>query len=237
MSVPTRSHKSIPAPPPQRNLHQRGIQAAQVRQSALAQLAHFPLSRPPEARFDAPSLLSVLLYAAATASSLEHAGRALPQAPSPNTVRHAVQSLTVEQVEAHLNDAWMTRPLCRLLKHPREVAIDLKLVPYYGIPQTGEEDFVWHLQAQQGTTRFFVYATVYVIKQGRRFTLALRACRRSQGLKGAVQWLVQRVLALGGQERCLYLDGGFIVSKGCALCGSSGGASGLPLRCIGSRVR
>jgi putative transposase len=209
MSIPTRSQKSISALQGQRNLHHQGIWAAEVRTHALAVLGDFPLTRPPEARFDEPSVLSVLLYAAATATSLEHAGRALPDAPSPNTVRNAVRHLTVQQVEAHLNDAWITRPLRRLLQYPRQVAIDLKLVPYYGQPQPGEEDFVWHLQAQRGTTRFFVYATVYVIKKGRRFTLALRACRRREGLLGALQWLLQRFLALGGQVRCLYLDRGF----------------------------
>jgi hypothetical protein len=146
MSIPTRSQKSISTQQGQRTLHQQGIRAAEVRAQALAVLADFPLTRPPQARFDAPSVLSVLLYA----------GRALPEAPSPNTVRHAVQSLTVEQVEAQLNDAWMPRPLRRLLQYPRQVAIDLKLVPYYGQPQPGEEDVVWHLQAQRGTTRFFV---------------------------------------------------------------------------------
>jgi putative transposase len=50
---------------------------------------------------------------------------------------------------------------------------------------------------------------VYVSKKGRRFTLALRACRRSEGLLGALQWLLQRFFALGGPGRCLYLDRGF----------------------------
>lgn len=179
MSIPTRSHKSISAQQGQHNLPPHGIRAAEARQHALGLLAGFDLSRPPEARFDAPSVLSVLLYAAAAATSLEHAGRALPLAPSPNTVRHAVQGLTVTQVETHLNDAGMTRP----------VAIDLKRAPSDGQPPPGEEDFVWHQQAQRGVTRFFVSATLYVIKKGRRFTLALRACRRSGGLEGAARWL------------------------------------------------
>jgi putative transposase len=209
MSTLTRLHNSIAARQSQRNLGQHGIRAAEVHTHALERLADFPLNRPPEARFDERSILSVLLYAAATASSVEHAARALSDAPAPNTVRNAIAPLTVPQAETQLNEAGLTRPVRRLLKHPREVAIDLKQVPYDGKPQAGEEDFVWHLQAREGTTRFFVYATLYVIKKNQRFTLAVRACRRSEGLKGAVQWLVQRFFALGGQVCCLYLDRGF----------------------------
>jgi hypothetical protein len=66
MSIPTRSHNSISAFQGQHNLHQQGIRAAEVRAQAFGVLSDFPLTRPPQARFDAPSVLAVLLYAAAT---------------------------------------------------------------------------------------------------------------------------------------------------------------------------
>jgi putative transposase len=40
-------------------------------------------------------------------------------------------------------------------------------------------------------------------------TIAVRAGRKSEGLVGALKWLVQRFSGVGGQRRCLSLDRGF----------------------------
>lgn len=181
----TRPHPtdSINARRRQKNINKRGICASEVHQEALTVLeATLTIYRPPEADYDKASVLSVLLYAAATASAMEPAGRSLQDSPSPNTVRLSLEGLTVEEAEVQLNKALASRMVKGLLRHPREVAIDLKYTPYYGEAEEGEEDFIWKGRAYKGTTRFFVYATVYVIKKGKRFTLALRACRKSEGL-------------------------------------------------------
>ena len=150
----------------------------------------------------------MLLYAAANGSSLEPSGRSLRDAPLPNTVRVSLQELSTEEVETQLNYALVSRGVEELIKRPLEVAIDLKFIPYYGKAKE-EEDFIWKGKAYKGTTHFFVYASIYVIKKGKRFTLALRACRNSEGTLGALKWLLKRFCELNGQLRCLYLDRGF----------------------------
>lgn len=93
-----------------------------------------------------------------------------------------------------------------LLRHPLELAIDLKLIPYYGQAQPGQDGFLLRGPAKRGTTTFFGYASIYVIKKNKRFTLVLAAVRRSEGLVGVLQRLLERFFRLGGQIRCLYLD-------------------------------
>jgi len=48
-----------------------------------------------------------------------------------------------------------------LFRSPLEIAIDLKLAPYWGEAKEGEEDF---LLPGPGTTTFFGYASVYTIR-------------------------------------------------------------------------
>jgi putative transposase len=194
----------------QRNLQRRGIRAPEVWQQAVTALRDtLTLQMAAPARYSRESMLAVLLHAAAHASSIEDAALSLPAAPHPNTVRLTLQGATVETVEREINHALLNRQLRRLLKRRLEVACDLKHVPYWGEPDPLEKDFVWKARALRGTTRFFVYATLYVIKHGQRFTIAVRACRKKEGLPGALQGLLQRFAALGGQMGCLYLDRGF----------------------------
>jgi putative transposase len=125
-----------------------------------------------------------------------------------------LEGVTVEEVEVQLNCALASRGVRKLLRHPREIAIDLKYIPYYGEAKQGEEDFLWKGRAYKGTTHFFVYATIYVIKKAKRFTLAIRACRKSEGLLGALKWLLGRFFGLlRGRLICLYLDRGFYSVK------------------------
>jgi putative transposase len=124
-------------------------------------------------------------------------------------VRLALKAKTVHALEQEINHARLNRPLRRLLKRPLEVACDLKYVPYWSQPHPQEKEFVWKGRAFRGTTRFFVYAPLSVIKKGQRFTIAVRAGRKKEGLQGALQGLLQRFEAPVGQMCCLYLDRGF----------------------------
>ena len=207
MPVYPRCEESISNRQGQGNLHRWGIQAREVYRAALSQLLNtICLPRPENAEFDQADIFSVLLYAAATGSALEPAGRNLRRAPAPNTVREALKGLSLEAVETQLNQALLTDGVRRLLRRPQQIAIDLTDVPYYGAASGRQADFVWKRKARQGTSHFFVYASAYVIQTGQRVTLAMRACRKSEGLLGALNWLIKRILFIGGQIRCLYLD-------------------------------
>lgn len=170
------------------------------------------LSHPEGARYGEEDLWGVLLYAAAHQTTVEQACRALKETPNSNTVRGALTRLPLSQLEPALNavltDTWPKN----LLQSPLEVAIDLKLIPYCGEAEPGEEDFLLSGPAKRGTTTFFGYASIYVIKKNKRFTLALVAVRRSEGLVGALRRL-QRFADLGGRIRCLYLDRQFYSVK------------------------
>ena len=84
--------------------------------------------------------------------------------------------------------------------------MDLKLIPYYGEPDAGEEDLLLKGESKAGTSTFFGYASLYVIRKSKRYTLALVAVRRSEGLVGVTRRLWAYWTRLGFHLRCLYLD-------------------------------
>ncbi|MHA1632588.1 MAG: transposase [Candidatus Freyarchaeota archaeon] len=164
------------------------------------------MPRPERARYSVKDILSVLLYAAAQKTTIEQASVALKEAPSSNTVRGAAGSLEVEALEENLNQALALSLPKRLLISSVEIAIDLKLVPYYGEAKEEEEDFLICGPAREGTNTFFCYASIYLIKKRKRFTLALTVVRRKEGLIPVLDRLLDRFSLLGGKIRCLYLD-------------------------------
>jgi len=44
----------------------------------------------------------------------------------------------------------------------------MNLIPYYGEPSSSEITYIYRSQAKNGTCSFYAYATLYVIKKGKR---------------------------------------------------------------------
>lgn len=77
-----------------------------------------------------------------------------------------------EALEARCNDLLAARLPPDLTQHRHRLAADLHLVPYYGGPLELAEE-LRRGDAKAGTTRFHCYASAYLIRKGRRLTLAV----------------------------------------------------------------
>jgi putative transposase len=55
-----------------------------------------------------------------------------------------------------------------LNKKNQTLALDLNLIPYYGEPTEEERPYIYRSQAKDGTCTFYAYATLYLIKKGKR---------------------------------------------------------------------
>src|SRR5205823_5261300 len=82
------------------------------------------------------------------------------------------------QLQARLNRALRAAVprAVRRGKRAAKLAIDLVLLPYYGKPDPGD-DMVYKGQEKAGTHYHHAYATVYLVRKGRRFTLGMLAVR------------------------------------------------------------
>ena len=160
-------------------------------------------------------LFDVLLKAASGATTIERACDDLGDIGSGNGIRYHLRNLEVEKVEEEINAALVAHLPKGVLKRPRNIAVDIVLVPYYGTVDEEESDFLIRSQARAGTTHFFGYATLYLLHKNERYTLTMRCVRNSESLLETLCWLLDRFEALGGLIKRLYLDAGFYQVRIC----------------------
>lgn len=156
------------------------------------------------------AVIAILAFAAARLTSLFDACQRLADAPDSDTVlgRLCRQLPTPEELDRRVRIA-LTHQLPRALRRGRWIiAIDTTLIPYHGEPFRDPAE-VYRGQPKSGTTHFHAYATAYVVREGRRFTLALLWVKKGTAAEAVVRELRRRVVAAGVNPRLLLLDRGF----------------------------
>jgi len=152
------------------------------------------------------------LYANVHRLSIESACLELRNAPSGNRLREVL-------VEALPDRAGLQRQLNRIFRqqlHPSvwkckfdfNVAIDLTLIPYHGQPYEDKKEIV-RSAPKSGTTHFHGYATVSIVRDHRRYVVALRFIEYGEEMAEIVRWLLKRLKSLHFRIRRVFLDKGF----------------------------
>lgn len=154
--------------------------------------------------------LHVLFTACSRLGSLSAACWSLATAPSRETIRQATLRAVKAKADLlkRLNRALTVEVPRALLRRPQQVAIDLVLIPYHGLPLDTELE-VYRSQAKSGTSHFHAYATAYVNYRGQRFTLALTTVERGEKMPLVLKRLFRRLSTLGVTTRMVLLDRGF----------------------------
>jgi putative transposase len=163
-------------------------------------------------RITAEDILYVLAYANVHRLSIESACLELQNAPSGNRLREVL-------VEALPDRAGMQRRLNCIFRqqlHPSvwkckrnfNVAIDLTLIPYHGQPYEDKKEIV-RSAPKSGTTHFHGYATVSIVRDHRRYVVALRFIEYGEEMADIVRWLLKRLKSLHFRIRRVFLDKGF----------------------------
>jgi putative transposase len=155
-------------------------------------------------------LLTLLFYAAARITSLSDACQSLRDGPSDEAARLALIATLPDfaELQHRLNVALAGNLPRTLRRSPQRVAADLVLIPYHGQPRH-DPDEIYRSQAKSGTSHFHAYATLYVIRHGYRFTVALTAVSRGEPLEEVLKRLLGQAAAVGVRCRLLLLDRGF----------------------------
>lgn len=156
------------------------------------------------------TVFTVLVRAASTNESIEHTATTLEDAPDGATLRyHLEKRPEMADLEAEVNEALQSRLPGNVTTHAQRLAIDLNLQPYYGTPSAEEQPFIYRSKAHDGTCSFYAYATCYVIRKGKRVTIALTPVRRDDMMVAIITRLLDRVNRCGIAIKRLYLDRGF----------------------------
>jgi putative transposase len=157
-------------------------------------------------RYGLDDIASVLVAASSRRVSINQACKDMAQAPDESTVRHHLSKLSMDLLQDRVNHVLVDGDLSILPEKPLKVALDLTPIPYHGID---EGWWVRRGRAKHGTTRFFCYATAYVMLHGRRLTLALKPVSGRERAVEVVGALLRLVEDMGIRIACLFLDRGF----------------------------
>lgn len=157
--------------------------------------------------FEVESLFQILVRAASSGDTIEQTARELSGIPSSNNIRYHLQKISnFSELEAELNSALKSRIPSGLKSKRQALAIDLNLIPYYGEASLEEEPYIYRSQAKDGTCSFYAYATLYVIKSGKRVTLAIRGVRWQDTKVAIITYLLAELSILKIKIKKLYLD-------------------------------
>lgn len=155
-------------------------------------------------------VISILLYAASRITSVFDACGRLGAAPSDQAVRDALRATLppIDETQRRLN-AGLAADLPKALRKRRyPMAIDLTLIPYHGEPYRSVEE-IYRGEPKSGTSHFHAYATAYVVREGRRFTVAMTRVLYGEPMEEVLQRLLQQASRIGVKPRYLLLDRGF----------------------------
>lgn len=154
----------------------------------------------------------VLAYASVNRLTIDSACAALPEAPSGNRPREVLLPALPAwpELQRQLNRLFRAQlhPSLFKKKRPFQFAMDLTLIPDQGQPQASDDEVV-RGEAKAGTTHFHGYATVSLVHDKRRYTVALLFVRLGQTMGEVVRQLLDRVKRLNFKVRRVYLDAGF----------------------------
>jgi putative transposase len=157
------------------------------------------------------NLLLVLFFAAARTGSIFDACRRLANGPSDQAVRNALVGQLpkdVKELERRLNLALRDKLPKSLFGKRRPMAIDLSEICYYGQPHRQQRE-LRRGKRKAGTTRFHCYATLYVVRRGERFTVAMSYVWKDDSHLSVIQRLLEQARSIGLVPRYLLLDRGF----------------------------
>jgi hypothetical protein len=194
-------------------------------------------------------LLDVLLAVSANKETIEQVCADLKTRVGAETIRgYFNQQLKVEnlfELQEAVNAALTASFNAALKQQKLAVAIDFHDQGYYG--KAAQSEGLWvGAEAKNGTTKVYRVATLYVIKNGHRLTLAIKFVLPQETAKEVVEYLLKQLKRVEIEARVLYLDRGFgsieiarylkeIKQTAIIACPIRGKTGGLKALCVGRK--
>jgi putative transposase len=152
---------------------------------------------------------AVTIKAASTRSSIHGARKRMKTGKSRRQIARVLEGLDLQTVEDKTNSVLRVDVKRRFGGQIINAAIDIHLIPYHGGPHERKEE-IGRSEQKEGTTKFHMMATAYVIGKGRRrFTLAVKFVPLGTTMRQIVQELLYLLKRCGIKVNTLLLDRGF----------------------------
>lgn len=153
--------------------------------------------------------VAVSIKAASTHSSIHGARKRMKIGKSRRQIARVLEGLDLQTVEDETNSILRVDAKIRFGGQTINFAADIHLIPYHGGPHERKEE-IGRSEQKEGTTKFHMMATAYVIGKGRkRFTLAVKFVPLGTSMRQIVQELLYLLKRCGVKVNILLLDRGF----------------------------
>lgn len=189
---------------------QFSVTGKEVQEHTSALLEQSAGLKPTKGKCTLPVLIHLVCAAAARLTSVFDACAQMRDAPSGETARKALLATLPDYatLQRGVNRALVNDVPKPLRQRKQRIAIDLHLVPYYGLPMKDAKE-IYRSQAKAGTHNFHAYASAYVVFHGQRFTIALTPVEYGEKMKPIVQRLLALIRKTCVRPGLLLLDRGF----------------------------
>ena len=163
-------------------------------------------------RISRDDIIYALAYANVHRLSIQSACQELKDAPSGNRLREVLAEALPDRagMQCALNKMFRQQLHPSLWKGRRDynIAMDLTLIPYHGLPYEDEKEIV-RGAPKSGTTHFHGYATVSIVHHNQCYVVALHFVEYGEEMADIVRWLLRRIKSLKLLVRRVFLDKGF----------------------------
>jgi putative transposase len=162
------------------------------------------LDSAPNTIYSDKTIIYHLINACASQTSVHQVCTSCCDAPIEGTIRHRLRNLELDEVQKALNQGLKYNVSKTLSRKNQSFAIDFVNIPFYGEEKTRGDTI--RTKPRQGTSRFYSYATIYLIKKNKRYTLAIKYVRSGETLKDTIDFLLNEVEKAGFKIKELLLD-------------------------------
>ena len=156
-------------------------------------------------------IIRPLLWAGVRRTSVHRVCQDSLDAPSGRSIRGYISVLRWKWLVDRIPGLMMDSIKGILRPGRYKFAVDLTYLPYHGRhKRTGLE--VVRSKAKSGTTHFHAYASLYVVKENKRFTLDILPVQKETSLVEVLETFLTRLYAMDYKVKLLFLDKGFYIS-------------------------
>jgi putative transposase len=158
----------------------------------------------PNRQYSDKTIIYHLLNAAASRTSVNNVSNICVDAPSEGTIRYRLDNLDLNEIQEKLNESLKVHASETVFRNQNIFAIDFVNIPYYGKEKNSGDAI--KTKPKQGTSRFFAYASIYLILRNKRYTLAVKYIRKGETLNNTIDFLINEIKTNGFKIKALYLD-------------------------------
>lgn len=162
------------------------------------------LESAPNVEYSDRTIVCHILNAATSKTSISNVSNLCDDAPSEGTIRNRLSDIDLDEIQQSLNEKLKIHATKTISRKRIDLAIDYVNIPYYG-KEKNDGDTI-KTKPKQGTSRFFTYASIYVILRNKRYTLAVKYIRKGETLKDTVDFLIKEIKSIGFKTKILFLD-------------------------------